>query len=687
MPKNMPKNLKKLLHPRHIAFIGGSQLAGPISACQRAGYQGQIWAVNPINDLIGNIKTVANIQQLPQAPDAAVIGVSPERSIHAIQELSAMKAGGAMVMSAGFAEQDEQGKKRQTRLLTAAGDMPFIGPNCMGILNQFDGAAVWGGDNFIHPVVGDAAALISQSGALLIGITNIELAFPLGYAISTGNQASVDIADCILALLDDPRIKVIGLYIEGINDGISFGIACQEAKEKGVPIIVLKGGDELIGAMVATSHTASMIVARDLWDAFVRRYRLIEVSSPKTLVESLKLLTIGGVAKGNKVGIISYSGGANGLAATRLSKMGLQIPQLSNKAKLAEIMPDTVALQNPLDLNIPFKSSKGISMEDTDLVAKAIILFAENIADQLVFLIDVPRAGIGDLDKIWCESLNAMIPAQKKLQIPTIVAAILPEGLPPDFRQHLHDHQVSALSGFSETIEAIALNASLALAPNYDAKLLLSGDELSGAYMLDEAKSKQALQEYGLQIPDFRLATPNNVAKQGKQLGFPVAVKLLSDTIAHKARIGGVVLGVNDQQAAMNAGALICANIAKAKTGHKVEKLLVESMIEQSRTEMIIGVKRDVALGLVMMLGKGGVDVEENAQFKTLLLPLIEQEMLDLLMVFHLADHHGFIQAIKAVASYAEAMAETLITLDVNPIILTDNDAAIAADALIILGK
>lgn len=695
----MTGRLLRFLRPKTVAYVGGSQIAGPIRAARRAGFEGQMWVVNPVRDEIEGIVCHKSVDGLPCAPDAAVIGLSPERAIVAVAELSAAGAGGAVVMSSGFAELgSDEGRERQARLKAAAGDMPLLGPNCMGLINQFSGAAVWGDDNHIERQDGPSAALISQSGALLIGMTNVEQAFPLGYAASVGNQAVTTIAELIEGMLEDDRIRAIGLYLEGMEDGEALGHACLKALKQGVPMVALKGGDGAEGSKVSLSHTASMVVERDVWEAFCRRFGIVEATSPKALVETLKLLTVGGLPKGNRLSILSYSGGLNGLAAARCPALGLSLPMpvAENLAFMRDLLPDTVALNNPLDLNIPFSASDGsISMRDTKGVTGAIIAFAEHVSDQIVFFIDVPRGGAGGLDKVWQDSLEALIEVREKLQIPVSVAGIMPEGLSVDFRRHMQKNGVAALLGYSETMEALSVSAKLAAACHRLKSLkapqpLYARSEPVNPVMLDEAAAKEALAQYGLVTPDFKAVAVQEAPAAAEALGFPVAVKVLSSTIAHKAKLGGVCLNLTDVGCVGEACNLMAVNVAKADGGHPVERVLVEKMVEGSDTEVIVGIKRHPATGLALMLGMGGSRAEAMAQFVTLLLPLEEGALASAMNDLGLSGHpaaEALTRACEAVAAYAAARKDELITLDVNPVMLTKDGRAIASDALIVMGE
>ena len=694
MLKAAPARLARLLRPRSIAFVGGSQVAGAIRACRRGGYAGEMWVVNPIAEEIEGIACVPYIEDLPHAPDAAVIGLSAERSIEAVKALASTGAGGAVVMVSGFAEMKGVGAGRQKALVEAAGNMPVIGPNCMGVLNQFDGAAVWGDDNHIERPEGIGAAIVSQSGALLIGMTNVEQVFPLGYAISTGNQAVVGMADCIEGVLEDERVNAIGLYIEGMDDGLAMGRACMAALAKGVPVVALKGGDQAAGAEVAVSHTASMVVERDMWEAFCTRFGVVEVSSPKALVETLKLLSIGGLPKANRVSIVSYSGGINGLAATRAGPLGLELPNPTpqNAEQLRHVLPETVVVTNPIDLNIPYRAKTGISMQDTTGVADAMIAFAEGVSDQVVFFIDVPRGDAGGLDKVWCDSLEALIEVRRRLGLPVSVAGILPEGLEAGFRAHMARNGIAPLLGFAETMEALSVSAKLAaaharLAGQPEASSLFKGGELSTGHMLDEAASKAALADHGLMCPAHRDVPLADAAQAADEIGYPVALKVLSDTIAHKARLGGVHLNLTDAAAVRAAADMMAGHVAAADGGHTVERVLVEKMAASVHGEIIIGIKRHPALGLALMIGLGGSAAEQMACFETMLLPLQDADLDTAITRLGWEGHAGLKQAARAVADYAAAHHERLVTLDVNPVLLTADGSAVAADALIVLAE
>jgi acyl-CoA synthetase (NDP forming) len=502
-------NLNRLLRPRHIAYIGGGQVEGAITASRETGFDGDVWVVNPQRDEIAGLPCYARIEDLPQPPDAALVALSAERSIEAVAALAAAGAGGVVCMAAGFAELGSSGNRLQQQLIDAAGDLAIIGPNCMGVFNLFDAASIWGaGGRFERPGA-RGAAIISQSGAFLYGITTVEQGFPLGYAISTGNQAVIDVADCIESLLADERVRAIGIYLEGLDDGAALGRACWRALEKGIPVIALKGGDTADAETVAISHTSAMVVESELWRAFCQRYAVVGVSTPKAMVEALKFLTIGGVPRGNRLSAITVSGGLNSLIVANMPELGIELrqPSSANAEVMRAQLPDIVPVANPLDMNLPWASKTGMSLQDGEQIADCLRHLTDGVADMACFFLDVPPPDALGSDRDWYPAMEAMAKVAQAHGIPCAVGGVLPEGLGADLRKHLIELGIVPLLGFSDALEALAVAVRIGVAQRSKegleapAELLTAPASITAArssFMLDEAESKSALIEYGL---------------------------------------------------------------------------------------------------------------------------------------------------------------------------------------------
>ncbi len=308
-------DLERLLRPRSIAAIGGRYAAEVIRQCERMGFTGDLWAVNPSRAELAGRPCFASIEALPEAPDAAFIGIKRELTIEAVNALAARGAGGAVAFASGFKEDRRRGRKLlQATLVEAAGAMPVLGPNCYGLINYLDGALLWpdehGGARCERGV-----ALVVQSSNVAINLTMQRRALPIAYVVALGNQAVVGLADVVRALADDPRVSAIGLYIEGIGDPAAFQTAARQARAGGTPIVALKVGRSEAGGRQALSHTASLTGADAVVDAYFERVGVARVSSITALLETLKLLHVHGPLPGSEIVSLSCSGGEAALIA------------------------------------------------------------------------------------------------------------------------------------------------------------------------------------------------------------------------------------------------------------------------------------------------------------------------------------------------------------------------------------
>ncbi len=320
-PRVKNGELKRLLHPRTVAVIGGRACAEVIRQSRRVGFEGELWPVHPQLDEIEGLPVYRSVSALPDAPDAAFVAVNRQATLEVVQALAARRAGGAVCYASGFAEVGATGSELQSRLRSAAGGMPFFGPNCHGFINYLDGVALWpeqqGGVRQTQGV-----AIVTQSGNIALNLTMQTRGLPIGYVVTLGNQAGVDLATVIRALLQDERITAIGLHIEGIRDTAAFMGAAETARRRGVPIIAVKTGRSELGAGLALSHTASLGGADAVATAFLRRAGVARVQSIPTLLETLKLLHIHGPLEGRNIASMSSSGGEAGFVADAAEKCG-----------------------------------------------------------------------------------------------------------------------------------------------------------------------------------------------------------------------------------------------------------------------------------------------------------------------------------------------------------------------------
>jgi acyl-CoA synthetase (NDP forming) len=259
------ENFRRLLKPRHIAFIGGRYAIIAINEARRRGFDGEMLAVNPTRtDLVG-VECVASIEDLPVAPDAVYLAIPADNVVDALRSLSVIGAGGVVCFSAGFKEAGNTQKEKD--LVDATGDMALIGPNCYGIINYIDNSALW---SFEHGgwSPGYGAAIITQSGMFSSDITMSQRSLPLAYMVSAGNQAVLGPEDFLEFFAEDPAVRAIGLHLEGLQNIPKFELAALKALSKGKPVVVLKTGSSTIGSELTVSHTGSLSGSAELYELF-----------------------------------------------------------------------------------------------------------------------------------------------------------------------------------------------------------------------------------------------------------------------------------------------------------------------------------------------------------------------------------------------------------------------------------
>jgi acetyl-CoA synthetase len=497
-----------------------------------------------------------------------------------------------------------------------------------------------------------------------------------------GNKAGDSMDAIIDALLLDPRVSAIGMHIEGLDDVAAFSRVAIKALQKRVPLVALKAGSSELGARTTMSHTSSLAGPDALYDALFARCGVARVFDVSSLLETLKLLHVCGGLKGNTLVSASCSGGEASLVADLAQAHGLILPELPQAAhdRLLRVLGEKVTVANPLDYHTYIWG---------DLVAQT-ECFAGLMDcgfDAHVLVLDFPRADRCD-GSSWQTTLDAFVAAQKQTGAAAVVLTSLPEGLPDAVGQTLLAHGIAPMQGTTDCMLALAHAAHIGAAQARAANALpVAGGAGVGAmgHMLNELASKQALQAFGLPIPQGACVAAHAAAVTAQHIGFPVVVKAVSDTLAHKTEAGGVKLNLKSAAE---------VEAAVAAMAHLSERFLVEAMASDAVAEIIVGISRDPQFGLALTLGAGGILVELLKDSKTLLLPVSDAEIraaLQGLKIWPLlngyrgkpaGDAEALVRAIAAIANYAQSNAGRLLELDVNPILVLPQ-GVLAVDALI----
>jgi len=657
------KTLDRLLRPKSIAVLGAGWALNVIEQCQKMGFKGPVWPVHPTKSEIGGLKAYPSLADLPEPPDATFIGVNRFATIDVVRELSAMGAGGAICFASGWTEAGEP--ELQQKLIDAAGDMPILGPNCYGVINYLDGALLWPDQHGGIPVE-KGVALVSQSSNIVINLGMQQRGLPVAYVACLGNAAVVGLADLAGALLDDPRVTALGLYIEGIDDAPAFAALAEKARAAGKGVVAIKSGKTELSRTAAASHTASLAGGGAASSAFLRQVGVAEVNTPSELVETLKLFHVHGPQIGTRICSLSCSGGEAGLVADLAAPYGIDFPPVPQEThdRLFAVLGEIPTISNPLDYHTFIW---GDGPKTTEVFSAMLAAY-----DAGIYIIDSPRADRCDPSG-YQPAFDAIVAAQKATGKIALPVALIAENFGEARVDAMMKEGVCALLGLETALAAIKAAQTPAGVPGWRPAKALSPRETR---MLSEAEGKALLAEAGVKVPQSRTAARlADLSTEG--LTPPFALKGLG--FAHKTEAGAVRLGLTslEGQAEM-----------PGATGY-----LVEEMVTGAVAEILLGLQRDPVYGVTLTLGMGGVTAEVLADTVTLVLPATEAQVLDAmrgLRLWPLLDgYRGRPKAdMAAVAQIAVALGQhmladqTLEEIEINPILVRAS-GAVAVDALI----
>lgn len=678
----MIQDLSRLLRPRSIAVLGGGWAANVVEQCLKAGFDGDLWPIHPTKAAIHGVPAFRSLAELPVAPDAAWIGVNRDTTIEIVRDLAAMGAGGAVCFASGFRETAD-GAERNAALLAAAGEMPIIGPNCYGLLNYLDGATLWpdqhggavGGQN-------NGVAIITQSSNIAINLTMQKRGLPLAYVMTAGNQAQLGLAEMAMGLLDDPRVTAIGLHIEGIGDLAAFEVMAAKARARQVPIIALTVGRSVQAQAATISHTASLAGGEAGARAFFRRLGIPRVASIPAFVETLKLLHLHGPLPGRDILSVSCSGGEASLMADSVLGRDLHYRPYTEaeRGAVSETLNSFVKVANPLDYHTFIWGNQA------ELTRTFTAAMAPGF-DLSFFVIDFPREDRCSTET-WEPAVQAIAAAARVTGGRAAAVALLAENIDEARCEELMALGVLPLGGVDEALAAAEAAAEIgeAWARGISAPVLPPIGPAGEVRLLDEAEAKVALAASGLVVPLGRVVTTAEEAVDAaEELGFPVVLKALG--IAHKTDAGAVRLNLRSKEEVREAAAALLAL-------KEPQRLLMERMVAGGVAELIVGISRDPVYGLMLTIGAGGILTELLEDSATLLLPVGEAEIraaLESLRIHRVlrgyrgkpvADIASAVGAITSIACFAEANADMIEELDINPLIVSV-DGAFAVDALI----
>jgi len=701
--------IKRLLAPRTVALFGSGWADAVDAGGKVIGFRGEIWRIHPNRPSTPEVKYFRSIDELPGAPDASFVA-APAREVPAIAEgLARRGAGGFVCFAAGFSETGTaEGRLLTSELVTNARDLPFFGPNCYGFINFFDQVALWPDQvvgrptaNGIDYRVERGVAIICQSGTLALNILFNDRSLPIGYVLTVGNQTCLAVEDMIELLADDERVTAFGLYVEGVKDTVRFARAVEKARAAGKPIALVKAGRTEAAARTAHTHTGSLAGADTVFDSFCRQAGIARCESLATLCETLKVFHTGGPLRGRRVLIMGASGGDMAMTADASRNLELTFPPfpVDTAARLQGLLTDKVTVANPFDFHTHIWFDGPAMNSMFSLVHRAGF-------DATGFMLDCPPEDQAD-PAAYVVAIKQYLAAFPGPPTRGALISAMPESMSPTTREMCLAAGVMPLQGQREALEALNLAGEVGEAWAGGAKVELRVPRWRGEVPVDSAPAgdgggpvtraltehagKTALAAFGVTIPQSKLVAPDEVAAAAQEIGFPVVIKASGAHLEHKSELGAVVVNI---RTAAEAEA-VAQRLSKLS-----DNLLVEQMITDGVAEILVGMTVDPQFGQVLVIGAGGVLTELLRDTVTLLPPFTTasiQAALKRLKVSKLlagfrgkpvGDTPALIEAVLACTRYADANLNSLVELDINPVIVRPAGlGAVAVDALIRLAN
>ena len=689
--KTVRPSIKRLLAPTSIAVVGGTWADALYEQSRALGYTGSLYRVNPRRAKNDHKHFFTSLEELPEVPDAVFLGINREATIDTISTMRKIGAGGGVCLASGFDElRTDEGFQFTADLQSAAGDIPFLGPNCYGMVNFFDRVVLMP-DQIPRNVPNTGVCIISQSGTVAQNIMYSNRSLPLGYVLCVGNQTSLPIHELVNAILDDNRVTAIGIYVEGFNSIVEFSRCVENAYMKGIPIVIIKSGRSDAAKRTTFSHTGAIGTHERYIDALLDRLGVIRCNDLPEFTETLKLLHLFGPTLGRRIAVCGYSGGEMAIASDLAQRYNIMLPTLSadTEERLRSILGDRVRISNPLDIQT-------FIWRDQEKSRACFSALMGADCDCTVFFLDHPDLEGLDV-ALYENATNAFLAAaaaaaaaasSSETNSKAIYATSYSEANTTPMRNKAIQLGVAPLQGMTETFKALNNVAKIRevwsnFSPPSPSTVSIEHD----TKIFNEAESKEMLANCGLPIPAHHQVPLQQSVAAAEDIGFPVVLKILSDDIVHKSDHGGVILNLNSSQEVKEAAESIQV---------LTDTVLVEEMIVDAVAELIIGVDVDPQFGPVIILGAGGILAELVKDSEILLPPLVEnqiEEALCQLNVFTLmkgfrgkpaGDIGAVIAAVGAVASLAEHHKDYLLELDINPLLVRPaGKGVVVADAFV----
>jgi acyl-CoA synthetase (NDP forming) len=697
------ERLRSLFEPQSIALVGASDKSSWSMLIHlgltQGGFKGKVYYINPRNATVHGQPTVPTLSELPEPVDLCYIMVGTEAVLPVVKEMVSANIHNAVVLTGGFAEQDEVGRQLQDELtqLAADHDLAIIGPNCMGFINvthRVEAMASLPERPLLHGPI----ALISQSGALgamMQGYAHSQ-SIGLSMLVSTGNEAVVSVTDALQFAVEDEATRVIALFMETIREPERFVEVARRAYALGKPIIALKAGRSEVTARVALTHTGALTGDDRVIEALFRQLGIVRVNSVEELLITANVFAKVAPLSGRRISVVAISGGACDLSADLGEEAGLEFPTFSEQTLngLRTLLPVLETANNPLDVTGAAVNNQALMGQMLGVVSHdpqldAVLCLLDPPTDEKTIPFHTPR-----FTSIAQALANSPVPAYslslasndvtattrsfiEQLHLPFIAGGI--RTVLPALGKLIDWHERAKLQSVRTESESSTPSVSLP-AP------------VSGSW--SEHQARGFLQEQGIPVVPARLVTSAEQAVAAAQvLGYPVVLKIASPDILHKSEIGGVRLNLTNEAEVREAYSKVLEGAESLKPTPHIEGVLVSPM-RSGGVELLVGVSRDPQWGQVLAVGLGGIWVEILKDTSLRLLPVSRQEIRTMLTELKgakllqgargskAADLDGLVEVIYLIASLAQSLKAELESLEINPL-RVDGSQIEALDAVI----
>ena len=689
--------LDRLLAPSSIAVVGASERPSLgrtiIRSLDVLGYEGRILPVHPRNETVLGHVCHADIREIEGKIDAVAICLSRERVMGEAEKAVACGAGAIVIYSGAFAEAGSEGADDQRALVAMCREAGVVlcGPNCMGTMSLHNQSSLFMMDVVDPPRLTGNVGVISQSGSISIGFLSDTRRFGFSHVISSGNEAMTTAARFIEYLVDDPGTGVIGLFAETVREPERFVAALDRAHDAGKPVIVLKAGRSARAAAAIETHTGGLAGESRVFSAVLKAHRAIEVHDLEEMVEVMAVTQSGRRPAGDRLAVITGSGGHAGLALDVAEGGELNLPPLppaarqAVEAKVGSITGDG----NPVDVwgQGDFAGNFEVAMRETSV---------SGAYDAVVVLLDNNDGQAVEYEGQDEAITPALIDAHRNATLPFYLMSARHGVMRTSQVRELLDEGITTVSGMSQGLGAITRHAAWSGSVRRSPAQVLPTEQPPDWITrptLHELDAKRLLASAGMKVTrSIRVATSEDAVAAARDLDGDVAMKAVGDRLPHRSEHGLVKLALAGDDAVREA----FEDLEQRLAGLPEAEIVVQEMASPG-VEVIAGIARDPSFGLVMAVGPGGVLAELVDEVAMALVPATDDELAALVGGRRLgqmlagwrgaprADQPALIATLGALSDFVAAHEPWLEGVDINPVIVHgEGEGCTVADALIV---